>query len=338
MTERPRITVVDNTTPTQPDEWHDLAPSRKLPRRSLAKKITRSSVREGFARRKYAKWQPDRYSGMTSGDDSLSRRQSEQNGTSQDVSRRQSRGSTAGQQTDEEVDLDALERQSAVDVLYENQRGWFFFGIPMFSEKSLLNFDPPAWMTRNNEESPVNVTNAQLPDPSWEWAWKTWYVDMSCDVDEEGWQYSFSFASNFSWHGTHPWFHSFVRRRRWLRKRVKRVVPPPGEARDHQGFPRTWSAEYFDVRTPSARSASASIGGGGRSAFGSGAGMGYEEYEGGVPPEEITNVASLCRAIKAASLDREKLDAVGEFVQRGGEELAYLAERVSFFFLCTFII
>ena len=44
---------------------------------------------------------------------------------------------------------------------------------------------------------------------------------MTDDVDEEGWMYSLSFARKFSWHGTHPWFHSAVRRRRWLRQRVK---------------------------------------------------------------------------------------------------------------------
>ena len=31
---------------------------------------------------------------------------------------------------------------AVIEVLYENQRGSFFFGIPLFSSRSLLNFDP----------------------------------------------------------------------------------------------------------------------------------------------------------------------------------------------------
>jgi hypothetical protein len=41
-------------------------------------------------------------------------------------------------------------------------------------------------------------------------------------VDEEGWEYSFFFRG-FVWHGTSPWFHSFVRRRRWIRLRRRRM-------------------------------------------------------------------------------------------------------------------
>src|ERR1700753_615986 len=75
--------------------------------------------------------------------------------------------------------------QSAIDILYENQRGTFLCGLPFFSSASLLNFDPPPWVTETHAPSAVDITNAQVPDPSWEWDWKTWYVDMSRDVDEE---------------------------------------------------------------------------------------------------------------------------------------------------------
>jgi hypothetical protein len=91
----------------------------------------------------------------------------------------------------------------------------------MFSHKSLLNFDPAPWINVAFKDSPVDIITAQVPNPTWQWAWKSWYVDMSGDVDEEGWAYSLSFSPSFSWHGTHVWFHSFVRRRRWLRKRIK---------------------------------------------------------------------------------------------------------------------
>jgi len=109
-----------------------------------------------------------------------------------------------------------------LDVLYENQRGMYLFGKPMYSGKALFPKEAAPWADERYKRTLVNITNAQVPDPSWEWAWKVWYVDMSRDVDEEGWEYSLYF-NGFSWHATSPWFHSFVRRRRWirLRKRIK---------------------------------------------------------------------------------------------------------------------
>jgi hypothetical protein len=176
----------------------------------------------------------------------------------------------------------------------------------------------------------VNITNAQVPDPSWEWSWKTWYVDMSYDVDEEGWQYSFSFASRFSWHGTHPWFHSFVRRRRWLRQRMKK-----GHRGRHRRDPLLLAPsrtnDYFTVHAPSVRSYQRSVGANGtRSSFAGESRYWYDENDDSVvAAEDITNFAMLSKALKAATLDREKLDAVREFVHRADQELPYLEQKVS---------
>ncbi|KAK9245869.1 hypothetical protein V1506DRAFT_217504 [Lipomyces tetrasporus] len=108
------------------------------------------------------------------------------------------------------------------DILYENQRGFFAFGTPLFSSKGLLNYDPSPWVDADYKYSPVDILSAPVPDPTWEWVWRTWYIDMTYDVDDQGWSYSVSFMSD-KWHGAHVWFHSFVRRRRWIRKR-RRVV------------------------------------------------------------------------------------------------------------------
>ncbi|RKP34891.1 hypothetical protein BJ085DRAFT_20255, partial [Dimargaris cristalligena] len=85
------------------------------------------------------------------------------------------------------------------DVIYENQRGLYFFGIPKFNSKLLFPADPPAWYDGYNFAL-ADIHSYQLPDPSWEWAYDHWCVDMSDDVDEEGWQYSFSFGRPW-WHG-----------------------------------------------------------------------------------------------------------------------------------------
>jgi hypothetical protein len=201
-----------------------------------------------------------------------------------------------------------------IDILYENQRGWFVFGIPLFSSKALWNFkiDPAPWVDAKSRPSAVNITNAQVPDPSWVWDWKSWYVDMSLDVDEEGWQYSLLFKGS-PWHGNHPWFHSFVRRRRWLRKRVKQKLPPKTKASQRERL----FGETFSVGTTLARSATL----GTLSASAQDSSMNSLN-------EEVKDIATLMSKLKKAAIDREKIVFIHKFIDDGGEELHYLAEQV----------
>jgi hypothetical protein len=172
-------------------------------------------------------------------------------------------------------------------------------------------------VTQNYKPSPVNITNAQVPDPSWEWDWKSWYVDMSQDVDEEGWQYSSWLFKGFSWHGSHPWWHSFVRRRRWLRRRVKK--------RHAEAQKETQEERGARAGVKSKRDA-ASIGTSVVPSTFRMSGFGQPEEE---APEEINDVPTLMRALKKAAIDREKIVIVKQFITQGGEELHYLAEEVS---------
>jgi hypothetical protein len=200
-----------------------------------------------------------------------------------------------------------------IDVLYENQRGWFVFGLPLFSSRALWNLriDQSPWVDHNFKPSPVNITNAQVPDPSWVWEWKSWYVDMSHDVDEEGWQYSFWFRGA-AWHGNHPWFHSFVRRRRWLRKRVKQRLPPKTKENRERLF-----GETFSIGTTLAR----------MSTTGTGLDSSLHSLEQSVN-DEVKDVPTLMRKLKKAAIDREKIVFINKFIVEGGEELHYLAEQV----------
>ncbi|KAJ1963164.1 hypothetical protein GGI12_002219 [Dipsacomyces acuminosporus] len=68
----------------------------------------------------------------------------------------------------------------------------------------------------------ANVHSYQLPDPSWQWVSPRWLIDMTLDVDDDGWQYSTRFSAG-RWRGKHSATKSFVRRRRWvrLRRRLK---------------------------------------------------------------------------------------------------------------------
>ena len=254
---------------------------------------------------------------------------------------------------------------SAIDILYENQRGYFFFGVPFFSCNSLLNFDPPAWVTANGGPSPVDVQTAQVPDPSWEWAWPSWYIDMAHDVDEEGWQYSFAFFKGLAWHGTHPWFHSFVRRRRWIRKRVRRremVRQQQKEQRHRDDLRRQESTrtvgqtngrvvsddllQSADANGHNARSvihmgnigsktenkamASGDLNGI-RNAKHSVHHNGYDDDQDDDDGDtEIHNINILMQSLRYAAVDRERIGAVKSFMRDGTEEeIAHLGEHVS---------
>jgi len=212
---------------------------------------------------------------------------------------------------------------SEVDVLYENQRGSFMFGMPLFSSQSLLNFDPAPWTNSFGRLSSVNITNAQVPDPSWEWAWNTWYVDMSHDVDEQGWQYSFMFQNKFAWHGTHPWFHSFVRRRRWLRKRVRKdpqLALDKYQAPPEQG--KRLNANYFLISPHTEDQAQSELGEQSRT-----------EHQ---PNDDlmdtlmsdIDDLPTLLRSLKQATVDREKINMVLTYMDKASADTHNFAEEV----------
>ncbi|KAF5093132.1 hypothetical protein D0Z00_004230 [Geotrichum galactomycetum] len=128
-----------------------------------------------------------------------------------------------------------LKEEEFAEVLIENQRGWFLFGFPFFSANTLFPLDPSPWTCgpAGATTAPGDISSFPLPAPGWEWAWSRWYIDMGYDVDDQGWSYSFNFGSNSRWHGSHVWFHSFVRRRRWIRLR-RRQLPV---ATDGDGTP-----------------------------------------------------------------------------------------------------
>lgn len=340
------IRLVDTTA-----EGNEAAPqlSSSASWRRLARNPTRTSVKEQLSRRKYASWRKDRFD--DEGDEITDRQNGSEAGGSKAVlvdthpENEESQTVDFARPADDAITSEqpkAVEpmskkkeenkADSAIDILYENQRGSFFCGIPLYSHSSLLNFDPAAWVTRDFKDSPVNITNAQVPDPSWMWSWKTWYVDMSHDVDEEGWQYSFSFGKRFAWHGTHPWFHSFVRRRRWLRKRVKRT--DGFMRRDKAGTLEAahhLTTDYFTIhsnqreRSPIGESSNPEA----RLARPVSVTSFRSIEEENIIPEEIKDIPSLMKAIKLSAIDREKVDAVKLFISTGGDELFYLKDNMA---------
>jgi len=215
------------------------------------------------------------------------------------------------------------ERESAIDVLYENQRGSYLCGKALFSSKALGAADFPPWTNAAQKPSATNITNAQVPDPSWEWAWKGWSINHSDDVDEDGWEYSFAFSKkNFwSWHGP-KWYNSFVRRRAWIRKRVKK----------NSGYrmqdAHRLTSDYFTVHPAISRSRSPSKApsmSDGRYSIGQ---LARQDIEDDVDKEDIRDIGQLMKALKLSRIDREKTEAVENFIKNGGDDLYYLKEQM----------
>ncbi|KAL8981956.1 MAG: hypothetical protein Q9177_005420 [Variospora cf. flavescens] len=302
---------------------------------SLTRRWTRGTLRKELAKRKYAKWQQQK--GRIGSDPGQEDSTPDEHGDVESVPPQFQHESAPA--TRSRKDQAAKPKNTAsytmIEVLYENQRGWFLFGMPLYSSASLLNFDPAPWQTSLFQDSPVNITNAQVPDPSWEWAWRTWYVDMSHDVDEEGWEYSFSFQPRFAWHGSHPWFHSFARRRRWLRKRVK--VHPSRLVGGEKGTMRDahrLNADYFTIHGASRRDRSPDDFSGAGTSVHRSSYLGYDGLQesnsddGDPDVHDIPNVLALLTALRRAAVDREKIVAVRSFLAQGAEELHYLAENM----------
>ena len=149
-------------------------------------------------------------------------------------------------------------------------------------------------------------------------------MDMSRDVDEEGWEYSFSFQKGFSWHGTHPWFHSFVRRRRWLRKRIRR--------KHHilQDKAHALNPDYFTIHVSRAKSPVSSIETSDKRASSAArsSGWGAKSWLDHEEELEIHDIPTLMKGLRKSAIDREKIVYLKTFLDYAGDELLYLADQV----------
>lgn len=290
----------------------------------LRKKL---SLREELARRRYAK---PKYQDRRLGDD-LNEDQSQKGGVvvgniisgGGDAASDDGRPET-GESSELQRKSTQVEQGSAVDVLYENERGGFLCGMPLFSSKALGAADAPPWTNIAQKASATDIKTAQVPDPSWEWAWPEWRIYHFEKTSPDGWEYSFMFSKKrvkFSWHGP-TWYNSFVRRRAWIRKRVKK-----GSGYQMQEAHKL-NSDYFTVGPSISHSRSPSKAPSVNSRY-STAQLAKRDMEEETTKEDIRDIGSLMKALKESRIDRERMEAVENFIRNGDDELYYLKDHMS---------
>ncbi|KAK2625309.1 hypothetical protein QTJ16_005678 [Diplocarpon rosae] len=324
------INLIDHTRPESPD----IARSRSAGGRTLSPGISDSSsrtcddgrlrkhatprkLRQELTKRRYSKYQDRR---LEQGPADIGSEHDTTLGTDEQGEEEEGDGGDRGRAG--EIRKVPKEAESAIDILYENQRGGFLCGMPLFSSRALGNLDPSPWTNSAQKTSATNTTNAQVPDPSWVWAWPEWHVNMEDNVDEEGWEYSFMFSKRFSWHKK-TWWNSYVRRRAWIRKRVKQNMG----YRASEGH--MLNPDYFTIHPADERNRSQSrTSGKSLTNRYSTATLSRREIEEGIDIEDIRDIGSLMKALKLARIDREKTEAVESFIRYGGDDLYYLRDHM----------
>ncbi|TVY90164.1 Meiotically up-regulated protein [Lachnellula willkommii] len=317
------ITLVDHTTSLQtPRSQSATSASHRIPSRSVStsssrrysdvplnKDSSRQKLRQEITRRRYKKYQDRRLD--------EERSDPAQPEDPQDDDQEQGQAQDAADRGRKKA---KRKPESAIDVLYENQRGGFLCGLPLFASKALGNLDPSPWTNVAQKTSATDITNAQVPDPSWEWAWKEWTINHDEGTDEDGWEYSFAFAKLFSWHGP-TWWNSFVRRRAWIRKRIRKG------SGYHISEAHRLNSDYFTIHSASfdaSHSRASSVDTRRLSA----AQLAAREMADEILAEDITDIGALMEALRLARIDREKMEAVENFIKNSGEDLYYLQERM----------
>ncbi|KAI1468121.1 uncharacterized protein F4812DRAFT_429007 [Daldinia caldariorum] len=215
------------------------------------------------------------------------------------------------------------EAETAIDILYENQRGGFLCGIPLFSSAALGNLDPPPWTNFAHKPSPTDINTAQVPDPSWEWAWPEWRInkDETIDTDSDGWEYSFMFSKKFSWHGP-KWYSSFVRRRTWIRMRIKK-------GHGYQMNDPYMSHEYFSVvstRTESGRTSTNQLGARISQETSRKSRDTRRDEDEGLVMVDITTVEELMAVLRKSRIDRERLEAIENYIEHCADDMQQLQD------------
>ncbi|RKF56439.1 Meiotically up-regulated gene 65 protein [Erysiphe neolycopersici] len=315
------IELIDNTLSSKPSlssrqETKSSSQPTKTQIGILRQQCYPSNIKNGLNKRKYAKYQ-DR--------DHVSKNKSLLNVSVQGRNDElvKGKGKKSESQSQGKAILDRHESfkepDSAVDVLYENQRGGVCFGKLLFSARALGNLDPTPWTNIAKKPSATDITNSQPPDPSWEWVGKQWSIYPTEDSDE-GWEYSFAFHGRFSWHRC-KWWNSFVRRRAWVRRRVRKK--DTSDSNDQY----TFNSDYFTVIPVKFNHGDLASSVSGINIYESYLSFGRHKIE-DEHQKYISDFKTLEKVMKASRIDREITEAIENFIQNGKEDFLYLKDQI----------
>ncbi|KAK6851104.1 meiotically up-regulated 65 protein [Apiospora arundinis] len=224
------------------------------------------------------------------------------------------RGDTPGKANEASNDPNNKNKNASSKI--ENLTQARKLALPGERQNKRLQPRPFGWTNSNHKPSPTNPKTAQPPDPSWEWTWPEWRVnhDDAIDADPDGWEYSFMFSKKFSWHGP-KWWNSFVRRRAWIRRRIKKGIGY--QAND----PHLLNPEYFTIEASATkhlplRDGAASIL---DSASRTSACVLHEE-DTVSEKKDVESVDMLMVLLRVSRIDREKLDAVQNYLEHAADD------------------
>lgn len=203
-----------------------------------------------------------------------------------------------------------IERETVIDILYENERGGFLCGAALFSAAALGGLDATPWTNAYHNPSPTSIHTATVPDPSWEWVWPEWRINHQDEMDEGGWEYSFAYSKKFSWHGP-KWWSSFVRRRAWIRKRAKK------SEEDISADMHLLNADYFLIQPASTKQSYGSLAS--SKSASKAPSLSQVSSVSGEPfvLPDIQDMETLTRFLRKGRIDREKLEAVENYLENG---------------------
>ncbi|POS83839.1 hypothetical protein EPUL_005285 [Erysiphe pulchra] len=314
------IELIDNTlslpSPSRRQQTKNSSQSSKTPVGVFHQQCYPSHLKNGLIKRKYPKYEER---------DHASENNSLLNGSvrGRNDGPVKGKGKKSNSQTQSKTKLNiheiSKESDSVVDVLYENQRGVVFFGKLLFSARALGNLDPAPWVNIAKKPSATDITNSQPPDPSWEWVGKHWSIYPTEDSDE-GWEYSFAFHGKFSWHKC-KWWNSFVRRRAWVRKRVRK------KDSDNSNDQHAFNSDYFTVIPVKFQQRNLASSTNGMNLCENYLSIGRYKNEDELQ-KDISDIKTLKKVMKAARIDREITEAVENFIQNGKEEFSYLKDQM----------
>jgi hypothetical protein len=304
-------------SPSRNERRNSPPPGKLLTRRHSDDHLSkRQSLRAGLAKLKYGKYQDRPEQCLDDGETYLGGGPGPCTEAARNARGEESRPKSSESLKPHKRRLE--DRESVIDILYENQRGCFLCGMPLFSARALGALDPSPWTNAAQKPSATDITNAQVPDPSWQWAWEEWKINYSDEVDEDGWQYSFMSSKKFSWHKPR-WWNSFVRRRAWIRRRVRK------SQEDLMQDARRFSSDYFTILPSNVQSRSPSKAGSvhkGRTS------IGQLEANDVVNRENIHDIGHLMDVLKRSRIDRERTETVENFIRNRGDDLYYLKDRM----------